>query len=114
MYRPDGKCKLCDREFETDFNSETARNHCRGSTGRTIPCKFVPCLHTIFCVECAKREEYIGEKYNERKREKENCIGEDMACPLCETSIKTIVYYLSVAYYNSYGWIFQNLNSNSQ
>ena len=119
MYRPDGKCKLCDREFEIDFNQKSAGSHYYGrpNTGRVNPCKFVPCMHKIFCVDCAKTEKYIGEKikfyYADRfddGNERENCIGKVMACPFCESSINKIVYYTSFCN----RWFFQILNSKTQ
>ena len=109
MYRPDGKCKLCDREFETDFNSETAKAYYYGKyiTGRVNPCKFVPCLHKIFCLNCAEIEKYIVYHMDTKK-----------TCPLCESSIKKIVYLLpECVYYGHtliYQWELKNLNYNSQ
>ena len=75
MYRPDGKCKICDRVLETDFSSKSAQEHYFSNADKVIPSKCMPCLHTICCVQCSKVENY-------------------MECPFCENQIKKVVYYL--------------------
>ena len=73
MLRPDGKCKICDRVFETDFSNESAQKHYHSKTGKVIASKFMPCLHAICCDKCSKAEKY-------------------MECPFCENQIKKVVY----------------------
>ena len=96
MYRPDEKCKLCDKEFrnmdewnvQRDFgsalflataqwdygssgegSSDEAGRHWNDSN-TVVASKFVPCLHQIFCLSCAH-------KYTK--------------CPFCETPIEQVL-----------------------
>ena len=99
MYRPNGKCKLCDRVFETEFTRKKSEEHYKKSD-KVISSKFMPCLHTICCVECSKREKYLE-------------------CPFCENQIKKVVYNLVNVQYRygggyDYSWKFNIMYSNSE
>ena len=66
MYRPDENCKLCDKEFETEFTVDSAWEHhaARRHGGfqerkkKTFSAKFIPCLHQMVCTDCTKNEKY--------------------------------------------------------
>ena len=93
MYRPNGACKLCDRVFETEFTSKSAEDHYYSRADKVISSKFMPCLHTICCVECSKREKY-------------------MECPFCENQIKKVVCYSPIVINYDGRWEFKILYSN--
>ena len=63
MYRPDKNCKLCDKEFETEFTGVRS----------TFSAKFIPCLHQMVCTDCTKNEKYTE-------------------CPFCIEPIRRVTY----------------------
>ena len=69
MYRPSNRCKLCDSKFETEFKVGANRRQLKA-----IPCKFLPCLHNLVCLDCAKK----GKRYKE--------------CPFCGEKIQRVTY----------------------
>ena len=73
MYRPSNRCKLCDSNFETEFKVGANRRQLKA-----IPCKFLPCLHNLICLDCAKQENQRGVPYK--------------GCPFCGEKIKRVTY----------------------
>ena len=73
MYRPSNRCKLCDSKFETEFKVGANRRQLKA-----IPCKFLPCLHNLICLDCAKQEKQRGVRYKE--------------CLFCGEPIKRVTY----------------------
>ena len=73
MYRPSNRCKLCDSKFESEFKVGANRRQLK-----SIPCKFLPCLHNLICLDCAKQENQPGVRFKE--------------CQFCGEKIKRVTY----------------------
>ena len=76
MCRPDKNCKLCWKEFETEYTDKTARDHYDYKTviKKVIFAEFRPCMHRMVCDNCANNKKYTE-------------------CPFCSEPIKQALFY---------------------
>ena len=58
MYRPDKNCKLCWKEFETEYTDKVVWDHWANRNKKVVFAEFTPCLHRMVCKGCAMNKKY--------------------------------------------------------